>query len=148
MEPDRYQKNHKLYIFGMLCLLVSLSLLFFTVYLFPHLIFGWRYDVPEFITFWREWIMSSYGVSTHYASRLIFLFFFVGVLLFGLGAYFGSTRIDNEIYGINQEHAPERIKKTRDLSESFQFFLKALGIIVLFYFSTIVFEWLISAPPP
>lgn len=75
MEPDRYQQNHQLYIFGIICFLISMGVMLFFFYTLPNLLLGWRYDVPEFIAYWREFLVFDFGFTERYASILISLFF-------------------------------------------------------------------------
>lgn len=140
MEPDRYQKNQSLYIFGMFCFLVSMGFFLFDIFVFPNLLFGVRYDVPEFIAFWRESLVSSFAVTEQHASLLISLFFTFCWFLFGLCAYYASTRIDNDIHGINNT------SKSSERNESLQFFLKVMIVIGLFYGAIFILLWLLSIP--
>lgn len=105
MEPDRYKNNHTVFIIGMISLLLSLSLLAFSFYILPFLLFGWQYDVPGFILFWRESLQTDYSLSSTLSCRLILLFYFGLACIFSLITYFSSNRIDDQIYR-------DEIKKT------------------------------------
>lgn len=147
MEPDRYQCNRQLYIFGMLCLLISAGALLFFFYTAPNLVFGWHYDVPEFLAFWRVFLVLDFGLTENAASRFIALFLLMIAILFGCGAYYASTRLDNLIYGIDMQSASRPRLLTPELKESLNFFIKALGLIALFLGAIILFQWLIYIPP-
>lgn len=148
MEPDRYQQSHPLYVFGMISLLISLGSLLFSIFILPHLLLGWHYDVPEFISFWREWLIETYGVSIDHASWIIAAFFVALALVFGIAAYFASTRIENAIYPKQTKVVQdEQIEKTRSVKGSPHFFWKVMGFIILAYIATFAFQWLISVPP-
>ncbi len=146
MEPDRYQKNHPLYIFGMVCFLISMGLLLFSFFMLPHLLFGARYDVPEFIAHWREYLASVFGITDKYASTLISLFLTLSGILFGFGAYYASTRLDNVIYGIKDTKEPGGFHISTETQESLHVFWKVLALIALFYIVIFIFLWLLSAP--
>ena len=103
MEQDRYQKNHKLFIVGLLSLILGLSLVAFSLFILPNLFFGWHYDVPEFIANWVAWLQDAYELSSTAASKLTFFFFFLLGLFFAVIAYFSSNRIDNQIYSSELE---------------------------------------------
>ena len=146
MEPDRYQQNHLLYIFGMISFLISMGLILFSLFTLPHLLFGARYDVPEFIAFWRQFLVSNYGLSEIHASLFVTLLFVLSGLLFGLGAYYASTRIDNMIYGINNKKKPAGMRLSSEIKESVHVFWKILALIALFYGVIFTFQWLLSVP--
>ncbi len=143
MEQDRYQKNHVLYIIGLLSLVASLSLLAFTLYILPYLVFGWRYDAPGFIHLWKELLRVRYHFSPSVASQIIGVPFFLLTLLFAFIANFASNRMDNEIYSteLTIENKEQNTKKSPN--ESIALVLKILLIIVLVFVGAELFHWLI-----
>lgn len=143
MEADRYNQNHRLYILGMICFLASMGCFLFFLFTFPHLIMGWRYDVPEFIAFWRQYLVVSYNMTEGYASGSISFFFLVLTLLFGYGAYYCSTRIENALYHIEEK---SNLTVSQGMKESFYVFLKIAGLIVLLLVLMILIQWLIYIP--
>lgn len=148
MEADRYQQNHMLYIFGMICLSTSLAFLLFSFFTFPHLLFGWHYDVPEFITFWRVWLISNFAIGLKHASWIIAFILFIAGLLFGVGAYTASTRIDNAIYGINNKSS--RVKHlliTSGFRASMVVFLQIIAIVAALYVGLLIVEALVLNMP-
>ena len=148
MEPDRYQQNHTLYIFGMISLLISLGSLFFLIFIFPHLLLGWHYDVPEFIAYWREWFVENYAVTFNQASQIIALFFITLTLIFGLCAYFASAKIENSIYFDEAKMAALKgVNRMKALKAPRYFFWKVLGFVILAYVATVVFQWSLYVPP-
>ena len=146
METDRYEKNHPLYIFGMICFLISMGVLLFSLYMLPYLMFGVLYDVPEFIAFWREYLVSDLGMTDNHALMLIYLSFTFCWLLFGLGAYYASIRIENAIYAINDTKKPGGMHLSPETKESLYVFWKVMALIAFFYGVIFVFHWLLSAP--
>jgi hypothetical protein len=146
MEADRYQKNHTLFIIGIFSLVIGLSLLAFSLYLLPHLLFGWRYNAPEFIMFWREWLQSQYGYMEPAASKLIFLFFFGLAAIFGFIAYFTSNRLESEIFSTELEEikAREPVKSTPVMTqEGLSLSLKIILIIIAVFIVSALIEWII-----
>ena len=146
MEADRYQKNHKVFIIGLISLLIGLSGLALTLYLLPHLLFGWHYDTPEFIVFWRHWLQSEQGFTEAAASKLVLLFFFSLAVIFGAIAYFSSNRIDSEILSAELE-APELPEQSRELKpstrEGLGLGLKILFLMAIIFMLAALLEWAI-----
>jgi hypothetical protein len=101
MEPDRYQENHGLYIIGLICFLISTTLSLFVLYMLPHLLFGWRYDVPEFITYFREWIIANLEIGPLYASWCIFFFLLLLAALFAWVAHYATQQLDHVVPDLN-----------------------------------------------
>ncbi len=143
MEQDRFQKNHVLYIIGLISLVASLSLFAFTLYILPHLIFGWGYDAPVFISSWKEILRFGYHFSSSAASQLIALLFFILTVIFAIIAYFSSNRIDNEIYSAELEFQNKSPKRRKGHRESVMLVLKLLFIIFLVFIFAELFQWLI-----
>ena len=149
MEPDRYKKNHALFFVAMISLLFSLGLLFFSAYLFPYLVLGWVYHVPQFIFDWHEWFITDFGVSAIKVPRLIFLIFLTPALLFGVVAYFSSNQIENHIFEkeISEQQKPTRVFRGR--KESLRFFLKILALLgLVFVVVAIGLQWILSISYP
>lgn len=68
-------------------------------------------------------------------------------LLFGYGAYYGSSRLDNQIYGVEYKPRSSPKRLTPELKESLNVFMKILGLIALFFGAILLFQWLIYIPP-
>ena len=149
MEQDRFQKNHTLFILGMLSLIACLSLLALTFYILPFLLFGWIYDVPGFIVGWVDLIQMKFNYTPRGASRIVFLIISLLTLFFGLFAFFSSNKIDNEIYSseLKANIEPKKIK-TDKMSDAQRLALNILLIMVAIFVGAKVFEWLIYTPPP
>lgn len=147
MEPDRYQSNRPLYIFGMVNLLVSTGLFLLTLYLLPYLLFEARYDVPEFVSFWQEYLITNYGTTPQYALTLISVFLTFSCFVFGLGAYYASSRIDNALHEFDQlAKKPGSTDMLHKTKESQHVFLKILMLIVLLYVVIYIVHWILKAP--
>ena len=151
MEPDRYQQNSKLFIIGIVCLLLSLSLFAYSFYLLPHLLFGWVYDLPGFIFHWREWLKQKYNFSEVGAAWTIFLSFSIPALVCGYISYLTSNKVDNEIYGIlpeDKETEEERIQPTSAKEDGLGFGFKLTLAIILVLMLISLLQWLLTIPPP
>ncbi|HAT5055574.1 TPA: hypothetical protein I9781_002953, partial [Legionella pneumophila] len=75
MQHNIYE-NSKLHILGIICLVTSLGLFFFSLYIVPFLIWQLDYDIPDFIS-----NMIAYGEDEYYFSpitskTLVWLIFF------------------------------------------------------------------------
>ncbi len=147
MEPDRYQKNHLLFILGIIFLLSSLILVAFSFYILPHLLWEWHYDVPEFISFWREALRERYNFTLLGASIAIFLIFISLSFICGYFSYLISNYIDNKIYDIAKPKA-KKIALGRELKTSIAFGAKIFGLMLLVIMVVFMLHWLFSITPP
>ena len=146
MEQDRYQTSHTLFIIGMASMIISLVLFALTALVTPSLLFGWRYDTPDFIMVWREWLEFGYGYTDATASKLIVLFLFIMAACFAFVAYFSSNRIDNKIYS-DILRAEKKSAKVRWISEeAMQLTMKISFMILLIAMGTVLLSWIISTP--
>lgn len=141
MEPDRYKMNHPLYIIGMISLVISLSILLFFLFMLPHLLFGVVYDVPEFIFFWREILISNYQLSVQYSSWLILFILGLVTFIFGMIACYASVHIDNCIH--DEKTGSEKTKNVLPRSfDTLLMLLKLSSVLILVYFLIMALEWL------
>lgn len=114
MEPDRYKANHKLYILGIICLVVALSLFSFSLFIAPFLLWQLDYDVPEIITNLITLFEDKYEYGTVASKLSVWMIFFLPSLIAGFFAYYISNRIDSEIYKVE---IPERYEEKMPVSE-------------------------------
>lgn len=148
MEYDRYQQNSKLFIIGIICLLLCLSLGAFSLYIIPSLLAGWVYNIPEFILVWQQRLIERHNFSQFGAGGVICLFFLISTLISGYISYWASNRIDDEIYGLNLEKPKPEVEAHSDLKESFGFGFKVLLLIILTLVAIFFLQWLLTVPPP
>ena len=141
MEADRYQKNHKLFIVGIFSLVLGLSFLGFSLYMLPHLLFGWRYDIPGFIMFWREWLQSEYNYTEPGASKILFLFFFGFAAIFVVIAYLSSSRLDSQILSGELQDTNKPVKLKAETREGLGLGLKIFFIIIVIFLVGALFQW-------
>lgn len=144
MEQDRYQKNHILYIVGLIALVIGLGLLAFTLYITPHMLAGWTYDIPGFISTWIEWLRVRAHMNGSAASQLIVLFLFLATISCVLIAYYTSNRLDNQIFSaeLQSYDKPERVTTNRH--EAIRLVLILLSFVLLIYMLAELFLWLIK----
>ena len=149
MEPDRYKQHHVLFFVAMFSLVLSLGLIFFSAYLFPYLVLGWVYNVPQFIFDWHEWFITDFGVSPIKVPRLIFLIFLTPALLFAVIAYFSSNQIENHIFEKEIGEQQNSTRMFRGRKESLRFFLKILALLgLVFVVVAIGLQWILSISYP
>ena len=142
MEPDRYNQNHTVYIVGILCLVASLAMIAFSLYLLPYLLFGWHYSVPEFVIAWLDQIQTSYNLSVNASEWLIFAVFFIPGLVFALIADVVSNRIDNQIYGIQ---APETTRPKPVNTESRSLLFRIVFIVIVVFIAAQILQWTLTS---
>lgn len=146
MEPDRYQQNKFLFILGMACLVLSIGLFLFSMYLLPYLIWNWYYDLPEFISTLNHWLVEQKGLQDSTASWAVFLIFFIPALLLGIIADIASNRIDNKVCGIKPEEIATAPGPEKKWGESTKLGLKIMYLIILVIVAIAVLQWIISTP--
>lgn len=145
METPRYDVNHGLFIIGLLSLVTSLALIVFSLYLLPFLLWGWHYNVPEFISFWVNHYVEQHKFTPYGASIFVFLHFFIPGLLAGFIAYLCSNRIDDTIYGLHQSSSGSILSSglRSETRESLGLGLKILILLLLVILGAGIIEWLI-----
>lgn len=106
----KQQGNIALYTLDMICLILAVTLVFFTVYITPYLVLGYRnYDVPTFVVQLSVW----YETHTRLSSSMLVLAIYFPFLMAAL-AFLGITRIIS-IY--IETHEPEPGVPHVDLDE-------------------------------
>lgn len=141
MEYDRYQQNSKLFVIGIICLLMSLALLAFGLYILPYLLWNWGYNVPEFVLSWREWLKEEYSYSDQVASWLVICVFLVPAIFCGYISQWISNYIDNQIYGIEKpSNSPE---EEMEVKKDLHFGLKIALLIILVLVLVALVQWLL-----
>lgn len=146
MQNIPFQENKALYIVGIIGLILAMVLIAFSLYLLPHLLFGWVYDVPGWVIIWRENLVRTYDIGDQFASFVIFLIFFIPGLLAFYVAYVASNRLDNDIYIRNRNEAKQIILK-RDISSTTNILLKIIIIVILVIIAAELFEWFLYIEP-
>lgn len=147
MEYDRFANNSKLYILGMVCLVLSLGFLFFSLFILPYLIWQLNYHVPGFILSLLNMMEESYNYSVGASKLIVWLLFFVPGLVTGYVSYFVTNYIDNTIYHIKTQTEEDREHKEigKEIKESAGLGFKILGLMVFFIIIILLVEYLIQS---
>lgn len=123
MEPDRYNNNNRIYIIGIICLVIAITFFFFSMYIAPFMIWNLKYDVPELITSLITLFHENYEYSLGVSKIIVWLIFFIPCLITGFVSYYISNYIDNKIYNLdiktNAEEektkiSPDTIRKIKE----------------------------------
>ncbi|MBA3537827.1 MAG: hypothetical protein H0T84_14660 [Tatlockia sp.] len=146
MEPDRYQQNSKLFVIGLICLLLCLSLLAIALFILPYLLWDWRYGVPGMVLELHEWFKENYDFSDGGASWMVFLTFIIPALICGFISQWASNYIERKMYGLDEARPGRRMEIHKDLQESVSFGLKIFILIILVVLGVALVEWLILLP--
>ncbi|MBI2786043.1 MAG: hypothetical protein HYX60_06965 [Legionella longbeachae] len=135
MEQDRFEVNHKLYILGMICLVLCLGLFFFSFYILPYLIWELDYNVPLVILNLLAVLQEDYNYSVGASKVIVWLIFFLPSLITGIISYFVSNYIDNKLYveppvNENKESLPPK-EIGKEVKESVALGFKILGLMIV-----------------
>lgn len=153
MEQDRFETDKKLYLSGMFSLIAGLSLLIFSLYLLPHLVWNLSYKVPIFVQHMYYYLHTILRISDTYSQLIIFLTFFISGLILTIYAYFASNKIENKIYQpeLAPEEAPEVeeeknfwLRFFKHWGADFGLLFKLLIIVGLVFLAAYIIEWLIG----
>lgn len=145
MIDDRLKAHPLLYILGITCLLISICLFGFSLYIFPFLFFGFKYSVPEIITRAQHWHATHQELEGILLVIAIYIPFLISSLLFAFIALLFGNRIERELLEIKQKAAtqakPEVIPPSRS---SILYSLKLFLLMVLIILGLITIEYLIN----
>ena len=148
MEADRYEKHHLSYIAGLVCLLASLGLFGFILYIFPNVIFGWHYDVPGVVIDTAAKLQEYYYFSKVRASWTILASLFIPAGVLFVIADILSNEIDRSIYGIPSKLRAKKLQQATRSEEqktgSDHLFLKIIMVIIVIFLVLEGLQWLIS----
>ncbi|MCC5015945.1 MULTISPECIES: hypothetical protein [Legionella] len=146
MEPDRYEQNSKVFILGIVTLLLSLTLFALGFYVVPYLFWGWNYDIPAIVLNWHEWLKEYYEFSEAGASWIIFLIFIIPALICGYISHLASNHIDNKIHGIEPVKTDKQIEIKEEVKATLSFGFKIVLLIVLVLLALSLLQWLLTVP--
>ncbi|OCH98541.1 hypothetical protein A8135_00415 [Legionella jamestowniensis] len=150
MERSRFQQNSALFIIGIIALVMSIVLFVFSIYIIPFLFWDWIYDVPEFISIWREWLKEEYNFTHLGATWSILIMLLAPAFVCGYLSYLASNYIDNRIYNILPEKVEGEMQGEirRDLRETLLVIIKVLGAIILVLIIVSMVQWFLAVPAP
>lgn len=146
MEENRYKRNKPFFFIFMFSLIIGLSLLLLSIFIMPNILWGWAYNVPDFIYVWREGIRAHYDIAEHRAGFIVLSMFLFPALLMLMVAYLSGTKIENEIQGISSAKSEHDPIISEDIKETTQFSLKLLSIITAVLALIFLLQWLIFGP--
>ena len=132
MEQSRYQENHGLYIFGLICLSLGLIFLGVTLYLVPLILFHWNVGVPVQYFIFIEWLHHDFELNEVSASWILWDFFLAFGLIFMVIADVISNYIDNHLLRYRKNIDPIlALSKEKDLMEVKHIVLILIVAIIL-----------------
>jgi len=141
MEQDRFGQNNKLYITGIICLVISLGLFFFSLYILPYFLWELNYGVPSFIIDMLAMFQDDYLYTVSGSKWIVWMIFFIPSLITGFISYLISNYIDNKIYGIKSNESGEKltaeeiqkqIKESASLGGQILALMVVIVVIILF----------------
>lgn len=91
-EPQK--SDNTIFITGVLCLVLSLGLLLFALYILPFLLWDLSYDVPDFVTNLMAGLQDYYGYSIPTSKFLVWCLFVIPGLITGYISYYISHLLD------------------------------------------------------
>ncbi|MBA2652374.1 MAG: hypothetical protein H0U73_08930 [Tatlockia sp.] len=146
MEQDRFQQNSKLFVLGLISLLLCLSLLALGLYIVPYLLWGLHYGVPGMVLELHEWFKSNYNLSDAIASWLVFFTFIIPATICGLISQWSSNYIERKMYGLDEERPEHQMEIHKDIQETVSFGLKIFLLIILVILGVSFVEWMVTLP--
>lgn len=99
MRDQGFSEHQGLFVFGIICLLLSLGLIFFGIYILPFLFWDTNYGIPYFVTNFIIYFQEQYKYSSGASKAIVELFFLIPGLIAGLVSFFISNYIDKQVLG-------------------------------------------------
>ncbi len=86
------QKSALTFSLGIICLVIGIAILGFIIYILPYVLFGFNYDIPDFIVYLTTWLEQNHGI-TGYWQMLVLLLppMIIGFLFLYLAREFSLT---------------------------------------------------------
>ncbi len=94
---DRYQTNKPLYMLGLFSLLGCLACIMFCLFVFPFLLMGAQYNVPEIIFEWRDYLVADQKWGASAAAWFIFMCFVIPAIVLGCISNWISNHLDQRV---------------------------------------------------
>lgn len=89
-------QNSGLFIVGIVCLVLSLGFLLFSLYIIPYLLFNIGYNLPGFIMDYIQYFQDKYEYSSANSKLIVWLSFAIPGLITGYVSYYISHSLDKE----------------------------------------------------
>ena len=142
MEPDRFQHSPKVYIVGLISMIISMALFGLGAYIFPNIAFGLVYRIPDFIFESVNLVQVAYDLNERKAGWLVLVIIFFLGLIASIITYAVSNRIENGIYAIQPEKVEQ--KSSEKWTETGPLILKISFILGVIFISAKLFQWVIT----
>jgi hypothetical protein len=94
--PQNSKDNNKIFILGIMCLVLSLGFILFALYILPYLMFELSYNVPEFIVDYMQFLQEKYSYSSFGSKFIVWLTFLIPGLITGYVSYYISHYLDKD----------------------------------------------------
>lgn len=136
MEYDRYKGHNKLYILGIVSLILCVGFFLFSMFILPFLIWNLPYDVPEMISNLIAYFQYKLFYTYRSSATIVWMMFFIPSIITGFISYYASNAIDDDIYGITHQDTEEEVQikaqEMRDgLTESAGLGFRILMLMIL-----------------
>lgn len=144
MEYGKAGANDKVFIFGIICLVISLGLLLISLYILPYFLFDLHYSMPDFMLDMLAKFQDDYGYTISQSKIFIWMIFFIPGLIFGLISFFVSKHLDKLEHGSpTAVDVPEKSGKelTKELKESASLGFKIIGLIVIIFIGVVIVQY-------
>ncbi|RUR12211.1 hypothetical protein [Legionella sp. km772] len=93
---EESNNSNKVFILGVICLVLSLGFLLFSLYILPFLLWDLAYDVPDMVTNMTSMLQDDYDYSSAGSKLIVWLVFFIPGLITGCISYYISNRLDKD----------------------------------------------------
>jgi hypothetical protein len=149
MEYERFGGNSKLFIFGIICLVISLGLLFFSLYILPYFLFEWSYNIPDFILN----LLAKYQDDYHYtlagSKFVVWMMFFVPCVITGLISYFITRHLESKMYGPDitpvEEQPQNEGEIQKQIKESASLGGKIIGLMIAIVVVILLLQYFVQS---
>lgn len=139
-QPDDFETP------SLILLVVFIGWSIYTLYLMPHLLFNWHYDVPGWIWYVRVWFVEQFGIGEREASFIILSIMLVVAMILLIIEKLITKSNENIPEVLEEiELRKERQKALRaEIKSTTNFFMQVFMIAIGIFVLLIGLHWLIS----
>lgn len=94
MLLSQEREDPKVYFTGVVSLFLSVALILFAIYILPFLIWGFYYDVPDFISHYLAFAEESLELSPSTSKFVVWISFIIPGFIAGYISYYISNLLD------------------------------------------------------
>lgn len=137
MDKERFLQHQKLFITGLVSMILGLVLLFFSLFLLPYLIWNLHYHVPYLVEVILAYFSETLQLSTVASKFYTWLVFLIPALILGLISFLISNYIDSQILeetdkdGSNQDEIMTKTESSKTPTEVRDSVVLTTEIIIL-----------------